>query len=562
MGKTKYQRMVGNTHHASPLYLPKQAVAFLNVNHELIACDADFQKIMGLADDLVKPRTSLSEIVLFCVEEDQQAKPGDNKSQILDEWLYFLGLGQPVVFQRTNALLLQLRMTPMTNGGLSLVISDASSCLTGGLTAIAGQLQTVVENMTQGISLFDRNCNLVLCNDRFLELMDFPRELGQPGTALADLFRYNAEKGEYGPGDIDELVNERMALSYKFQPHHFQRRHKDGSVVEVNGHPVQDGFVTTYTDVSAQKQAAEALEVANRNLENRVGLRTVELQAELRHRIETEKRLTEAVGKEQLASRTKTEFLANMSHELRTPLNCIIGFSELLMNESFGPLGQERYQDYSVDINEAGVHLLEVLNDILDVSKLESSAVDLREGEIDLPELMNSTLKMIGSKAENQQISLKLDLPDDLPYLYADPRRVKQMLINLLSNAVKFSTIGGEVSISMFIDDRRDMCFVITDRGIGIGPEDLTQVMEPFHQVGETLTRSHEGTGLGLHIVKSLVELHDGTITLESTVGEGTTVYLKFPKERVVDRAMLLAKQVEKLEGKSAGTKGDVRSLH
>ncbi|MEH6629673.1 MAG: PAS-domain containing protein [Halopseudomonas aestusnigri] len=562
MGKKKHHNEVGNTHPTSPLYLPKQAVAFFSANHALIACDAGFQEILGLASDLVKTNTPLSRVLLACVEQDQQAKLEEKSTHVLDEWLYFLGLGQPVVFQKSNQLLIQLRTTQMTDGGLSLIVSDASSSLVGGLTAIAGQLKTVVESITQGISLFDRNCNLILCNDRFLELMDFPRELGKPGTPLADLFRYNAEKGEYGSGNVDEQVNERMALSYKFEAHYLERTRKNGSVVAVNGSPVQDGFVTTYTDVTARKKAAEALEEANKSLERRVGLRTVELQAELLNRIETEERLTKAMSKEQVASRAKTEFLANMSHELRTPLNCIIGFSELLKNEAFGPLGQERYRDYSADINNAGVHLLEVLNDVLDVSKLETGEIDLRECEIDLIDLMNSSYKMIVYRAESQNISFNLNLPEDLPYLYGDPRRVKQILVNVLSNAVKFSTEGGKVSVSMLISDSGEMCFDVVDQGIGISPEDLVLVMEPFHQAGDALTRSHDGTGLGLHIVKSLVELHGGTVQIESQLDEGTSVHIRLPSTRVIDKTVLSNTPDKITNTGKAGTKPSVQSLH
>ncbi|WP_419903302.1 PAS-domain containing protein [Kiloniella sp.] len=564
----KHKKAVESDHHTSPLYLPNQAVAYLDAAHNLIACDNDFQTLLGLTNDLVKPRTSLSQILLFCVREDQQGKIDEIDEHILDEWLYFLGLDQPVVFQRSNQILLQLRTSPMTNGGLSLIASDASSCLTGGLTAIAGQLQTVVESITQGITLFDRNCNLVLCNDRFLELMDFPQELGKPGTPLSALFKHNAEKGEYGPGNVDEQVSQRMALSYKFEAHYLERTRKNGNVVAVNGNPVQDGFVTTYTDITARKKAAETLEEANKNLERRVGLRTVELQAELLHRIKTEERLNDAIEKEQVAGRAKTDFLANMSHELRTPLNCIIGFSELLRNEAFGPLGQERYRDYSVDINEAGVHLLEVLNDVLDVSKLETGEIDLRECEIDLIDLMNSSYKMIVYRAERQKISFDLDLPENLPYLYGDPRRIKQILVNVLSNAVKFSTEGGEVSVSIFISDDGDMCFDVIDRGIGISPEDLALVMEPFHQAGDALTRSHDGTGLGLHIVNSLVELHGGSTEIESKLDEGTTVHLRFPKTRVINKKAFLDKsgnntapERTRKTGK-AGTKPNGQPLH
>ena len=155
-----------------------------------------------------------------------------------------------------------------------------------------------------------------------------------------------------------------------------------------------------------------------------------------------------------------------------------------------------------------------------------------------------------------------MDLPDDLPYLYGDPRRVKQILLNILSNAIKFSKTGGEVRVAIGLSDEGNMCFDVIDQGIGIDPEDLEQVMEPFHQAGDALTRSHDGTGLGLHIVKSLVELHEGEVKIESELGEGTSVHLQFPSIRVKDKKALLSKPVKKMKSGGAGTKPDAQSLH
>ena len=558
MGKHKGTEAELSAEYSSPLYLPNQAVAFFDGDHRLIGCDDDFQKLLGLGQSHVENDTPLNDILLNCINNDVRVSAKGCGAQILDEWLYFMGIGQPVVFQKPNLELIQIRMARLNNGSLSVVVTDASSSLMGDVIAIAGQLKTVVENITQGISLFDRNCNLVLCNQRFLELMDFPEELGKPGTSMAELFRFNAERGEYGPGDVDHQVHERMALAFKFEPHQFERTRTDGTVVEVCGNPLQDGFVTTYSDITVQKRFAEALEESNQSLERRVKQRTAELQEELQTRIKTEEQLRSAVSKEQLASRSKNEFLANMSHELRTPLNCIIGFSELLKNESFGPLGQDRYKDYCQDINNAGVHLLEVLNDILDVSKLESGDVDLLETEVDLSVVIESSVAMLSNKAASYNISIKTEVPDDLPYLFADARRVKQMLINLLSNAVKFSGKAGDVIVSASGNKNDGICLSIADKGIGISKENLAKVMDPFQQVSEALTRDHEGTGLGLHIVKSLIELHSGYVTIDSELGVGTNVCVHFPQERSIDRAFIKNNKSKK----SAAISHDNRSLH
>ncbi|KLN62562.1 hypothetical protein WH96_03555 [Kiloniella spongiae] len=562
MEKQKVTQADSSAEYASPLYLPNQAVAFFNQDRRLIGCDNDFRKLLGISKSLVEPNACLNDILLECIGSDIRVPAKGAEVEILDEWLHFMEIGQPIVFQKPSLKLTKIRMNFLNNGGIYLLVSDASASMMGGVIAIAGQLKTVIENITQGISLFDRDCKLVLCNQRFLELMDFPQKLGKPGTSMADLFRYNAERGEYGPGNIDHQVNERLELAYKFEPHHLERTRTDGTVVEVCGNPLQDGFVTTYTDITVQKKVAEALEESNLSLERRVKLRTAELQAELQTRINTEEQLRNAMSKEQLASRSKNEFLANMSHELRTPLNCIIGFSELLKNESFGPLGQERYRDYCVDINNAGVHLLEVLNDILDVSKLESGDMNLLETEVDLSAVIDSSMTMLANRADSQNISLITEVSKDLPYLYADARRIKQILINLLSNAIKFSSEQGEVIITAAVIKQGNICLTVADKGIGISNEDLAKVMDPFHQVSEALTRNHEGTGLGLHIVNSLVELHGGQVAIESELGVGTSVCVSFPQERSLDRSSVTSSVQGPKADQDAEANPDHRPLH
>jgi len=562
MGKQKGAQADSSAEYASPLYLPNQAVGFFDKDRRLIGCDDGFRKLLGIDKKLVEPNTCLNSILLECIGSDIRVSAKGAEAEILDEWLHFMEIGQPVVFQKSSLELTQIKLNFLNNGAISLLVSDASSSMVGDVIAIAGQLKTVVENITQGISLFDRNCKLVLCNQRFLELMDFPKELGQPGTSMADLFRYNAERGEYGPGNVEHQVNERMELAYKFEPHHLERTRTDGTVVEVCGNPLQDGFVTTYNDITVQKKIAEALEESNLSLERRVKLRTAELQAELQTRINTEEQLRNAVSKEQLASRSKNEFLANMSHELRTPLNCIIGFSELLKSEMFGPLGQERYKEYCTDINNAGVHLLEVLNDILDVSKLESGDMDLLENDVDVSAVVASSVAMLANRADNQNITLITEIPKTLPRLYSDARRVKQILINLLSNAVKFSSEGSEVTVSASVGKQGEISLVVTDKGIGISQTDLAKVMDPFHQVSDSLTRNHEGTGLGLHIVNSLVELHGGRVVIESELGVGTSVCVHFPPERSLVAASLSDTKKNRGADKDAEASPDNQPLH
>lgn len=233
------------------------------------------------------------------------------------------------------------------------------------------------------------------------------------------------------------------------------------------------------------------------------------------------------------ASRSKSEFLANMSHELRTPLNAIIGFSEALERELFGPVGNPRYREYAEDIHDSGVHLLNLINDILDLSKIEAGHFNLHEDAVGLDAVVASACRIVRHRAQQAAITIEIDLPVPLVNLVADERALKQVLINLISNAVKFSNDRGTVRIEAVVR-AEGLRIAVTDQGIGIAEEDIPKALAPFTQVDGTLSRTHEGTGLGLPLAKHLTELHGGELTIASTPGEGTAVYIDLPASRLV----------------------------
>ncbi len=244
--------------------------------------------------------------------------------------------------------------------------------------------------------------------------------------------------------------------------------------------------------------------------------------------------LRQAKEAAEAASRAKSGFLATVSHELRTPLNAIIGFSELVLSEAQGPLGNEQYRGYIRNVHESGHHLLEIINDILDLSKAEAGKLELQEHTVDIRMAVRTVARLINPKVEEGSLVLDCALPAALPGLRADERKVKQVLINLLSNAVKFTPAGGRIRVTAEIDPAGALRLAVADTGIGIAPDHLARVFEPFSQVDSSLSRRHDGTGLGLPLVKALMELHQGDIELESTPGEGTTVTAVFPPARVL----------------------------
>lgn len=233
------------------------------------------------------------------------------------------------------------------------------------------------------------------------------------------------------------------------------------------------------------------------------------------------------------ANRAKSQFLANISHELRTPLNAIIGFSSILMNQLFGALGDQKYLEYAKDINESGTHLLDIINDILDLSKAEAGKLSLAYEEIHIAKSIQKCVTILAERAEKGNVAININIPKHLPSLVADRLRFIQIVLNIISNSVKFTNPGGKVDVRVETKDVggaiTHFVVVVEDTGIGMSEDDINKAFQSFGQVDSGLNRKYEGTGLGLPLTKKLIELHGGTIDIQSVLGQGTKVALTFP---------------------------------
>ena len=369
-------------------------------------------------------------------------------------------------------------------------------------------LRAAFDHMEQGLLLLDARLCLKTWNERWVEMMEVPAELVRAGMPMEDLLRLAASRGELGAGDAEEAVRRRLEQIRRGDLTMAEVYRANGRVVEIRRSPMPDGgTLCTYADITERK------------------------------RVESD--LRRAKDEAELASRSKTEFLANMSHELRTPLNAIIGFSDILMGQIFGPLGDTRYSDYARDIRDSGLHLLNLINDVLDVSKVEFGKVELIEETVDIVAVVESCARLMRDRADTAGIRLVQELPAGLPQLQGDSRRLKQILLNLLSNAVKFTPSGGRVTIRASYHAQDGFRLVVEDTGIGIAKADLEKAMRPFGQIDSRLARKYQGTGLGLPLARSMAELHGGKLELESAPSQGTTATIWLPAGRVLQPANL-----------------------
>jgi two-component system, cell cycle sensor histidine kinase PleC len=389
------------------------------------------------------------------------------------------------------------------------------------------RLKDAVENISEAFVLWDTESKLVLCNSKYQQFHSLPASVCVPGTPYGTVTAAAKEPvvRQFLPGQSNEGSGSRS----------MEVQISDGRWLQINERRTKDGgFVSVGTDITALKQQEEHLLHSERNL-----MMTVrDLQKERQLAEEQSQRLAELADKyasektrAEAANRSKSEFLANMSHELRTPLNAVIGFSEIMSQELFGPMGAPKYIEYASDIRKSGQFLLDVINDILDMSKIEAGRVELELSEVEMSSMLEEVMRLVGPRAAEGQIALKFDLKNSVP-VFADRRALKQVFINLISNAIKFTPEGGAVTIKSSVTSDQINVQII-DTGIGIPPRDIEKLGRPFEQVENQFTKSKGGSGLGLAISKSLLHLHGGDLSIASKEGVGTTVTVFIPIKQV-----------------------------
>jgi signal transduction histidine kinase len=477
--------------HGVCVYGADQRVAMFNHAYAQVMAGAPLS-IGDHLDDIIRGRAAAGEY-----------GPGPVDEIISQQTAFDITRPQMRKRRRPNGTTLDVRTTPLPGGGYISVVTDITP-----LTAAEEQISRRAEEMSvmlscirHGVVLWGPDRRLIASNAIAEELLGHPPGLLIPGRTEEQVLESMITRGHFGTGRPAQ--ESAQALSELDRSRSYQRQivTSAGRFLEARSDPTPaGGWVTTFTDVTEARAAQDELRRAKEAAET--------------------------------ASQAKSRFLATMSHELRTPLNAVIGFSDALLREAANP-GRPRVAEFAKQINDSGRQLLGLINGILDVARIESGRFDFAADRVDVARLVRHCARLADASAQAAEITLVIELPDDLPQLTADERRLQQALNHLLSNAVKFTEAGGTVTVGAALEADRGLLLFVRDTGPGIPEEDIDRAFEPFSQLDGRLSRQFQGAGLGLYVSRALIDGHGGVLSLRSRPGQGTSAEIRLPAERL-----------------------------
>ncbi|MCC3306003.1 PAS domain-containing sensor histidine kinase [Sneathiella sp. HT1-7] len=474
----------------------------------LLELNSRYAELMEIEEEKITPQTTLQDILSW--NFDNYIDAGDDREAFIADTLEYLDERVSGKIDRhfANGKIIEASFNVCPDGGYILTVSDVTATRLADKTLRENEdrYRSMVELSPDAI-VAHKGGFIIYVNEAALALFKLRNRHDLIGQKISSYFPYadrEALAPYFGSADDAEAVKNLSALKSK--------------VIREDG---------GQTDVEME---ATVLLYGEDNILQLV-IRDISAQMQI------EDFLKQAKDEAEYAAQIKGKFLANMSHELRTPLNAVIGFSEVIISQIFGPVGSGKYLEYAHDINASGLHLLELINDILDFSKIEAGEQKINEEKVEIDVLVNECIRLTQQRAIENDINIKLEFDPLLPQIFADRRMIKQILINLLSNAVKFTPTGGRIITSVQLVENEGMKISVSDNGIGLREGDIERALTPFVQVDSEKNRKYQGTGLGLPLSKNLAEMHEGRLELLSKYGEGTVVTLYLPRDRICEKA-------------------------
>ena len=476
-----------------------EGFAFFDAEGRLSFWNATFERLHHGVGDALNTGVTFDDFFKACVDSDVyqdfifgDERPHDAISQ---------ALGHPYVVKSTHGVWMLASDSRMADGGTASVRVDITESKHA--EEELRKLSRAVEQSPASVMITDTDGIITYVNPKFIQATGYSaaEAIGQKPSLISS--------GEKSAAEYAQLW-QTISNGNEWRGE-FHNKRKDGSLfweyASISPIKNEHGDITYYLAV----------------------------KEDITDRKRTMNELIEAKDQAETASIAKTQFLANMSHELRTPLNAIIGFSEMIKGQMFGPIGNDNYLEYSANILASGQHLLDVINDILDVSRIETGSMTIRDEDVDIAALCQEAVDMVIDQAQLAKLTMRSTIEESLPLIQGDGIRLKQIILNLLANAIKFTPAGGKIDLLAHHDEAEGaIVLVVRDTGYGIPDDQRDKILEPFEQVSDIYTRSHEGSGLGLFLVSSFVKLHEGSLTIDSEVDTGTTITVRLP----VDRAL------------------------